>query len=263
MSPAKTERPTTVAETNPDSDRTIVLRSGTFPLAGAPPDLAHVLLLRQNDTVPRRIPLGATPLRIGHAAQNDLVLDLPEVSRQHCVISIDNGVAALADLNSTNGVHVDGSRIAGEARLSPGAWIGIGPFTLHYHRGSPRELAEAEAAEHEMARAMRYIEALLPPPMRDGAVHAEWRFVPSAQLGGDAFGYRWLDTTHFAVFLLDVSGHGLRVGAAGGIGRQHAARPQPRRRRPAQSASGARRYERRLSDGGSRGPALFVVVRRL
>src|SRR5262249_55011842 len=39
-----------------------------------------------------------------------------------------------------------------------------------------------------------------------------WRFIPSTQLGGDSFGYHWLDDDHFAVYLLDVSGHG--VGAS-------------------------------------------------
>jgi sigma-B regulation protein RsbU (phosphoserine phosphatase) len=33
--------------------------------------------------------------------------------------------------------------------------------------------------------------------------------VPSTQLGGDAFGYHWLDKKHLAVYLLDVSGHGV------------------------------------------------------
>jgi sigma-B regulation protein RsbU (phosphoserine phosphatase) len=34
-------------------------------------------------------------------------------------------------------------------------------------------------------------------------------FVPSASLGGDIFGYRWLGPDRFAVFLLDVCGHGV------------------------------------------------------
>ncbi len=41
---------------------------------------------------------------------------------------------------------------------------------------------------------------------------AKWRFIPSASLGGDAFGYHWLDHDHFAMFLLDVCDHG--VGSA-------------------------------------------------
>jgi sigma-B regulation protein RsbU (phosphoserine phosphatase) len=43
-------------------------------------------------------------------------------------------------------------------------------------------------------------------------VRAEWSFIPSTQLGGDAFGYHWLDSDTFVVYLMDVSGHG--VGAA-------------------------------------------------
>ena len=45
-----------------------------------------------------------------------------------------------------------------------------------------------------------------------GLVRASWRFLPSTQLGGDAFGYHWLDKRRFAIFVLDVCGHG--VGAA-------------------------------------------------
>src|SRR4029079_4986957 len=37
----------------------------------------------------------------------------------------------------------------------------------------------------------------------------DWRFAPSTQLGGDMFGYHWLDPDHLAIYLLDVSGHGV------------------------------------------------------
>src|SRR6185295_8713667 len=40
----------------------------------------------------------------------------------------------------------------------------------------------------------------------------DWRFITSTSLGGDSFGYHWLDEEHFAMYLLDVCGHG--VGAA-------------------------------------------------
>jgi serine phosphatase RsbU (regulator of sigma subunit) len=40
----------------------------------------------------------------------------------------------------------------------------------------------------------------------------EWCFVPSAKLGGDAFGYQYLTDEIFTGFLLDVAGHG--IGAA-------------------------------------------------
>jgi sigma-B regulation protein RsbU (phosphoserine phosphatase) len=60
----------------------------------------------------------------------------------------------------------------------------------------------------ELAQAARYVESLL-PPRRDGEVRVDSRFVPSTQLGGDMFGYHWLDRDHLALYLLDVSGHGV------------------------------------------------------
>ncbi|MCE2728063.1 MAG: serine/threonine-protein phosphatase [Planctomycetaceae bacterium] len=65
---------------------------------------------------------------------------------------------------------------------------------------------------NDIATAASYVRSLLPPPLEAGVVRADWRFIPSAALGGDAFGYHALDADHFAVYLLDVCGHG--VGAA-------------------------------------------------
>lgn len=70
---------------------------------------------------------------------------------------------------------------------------------------SRKELAD------EVAEAAKYVQSLLPPPMK-GEVEIDWRFVPSLTLGGDSFGYHWLDEDHLALYLLDVCGHG--VGAA-------------------------------------------------
>jgi len=63
----------------------------------------------------------------------------------------------------------------------------------------------------ELAEAAAYVRSLLPAPMT-GEQSADWLFIPSTQLGGDALGYHWLDDDHLAMFLLDVCGHG--VGAA-------------------------------------------------
>ena len=75
-----------------------------------------------------------------------------------------------------------------------------------------RALKESqEALAAELARAADYVRSLLPAPLT-GTVTTAWKHIPSMQLGGDAFGYHWLDDDHLAIYLLDVSGHG--VGAA-------------------------------------------------
>ena len=72
-------------------------------------------------------------------------------------------------------------------------------------------LASEKRLAAELADAARYVQSLLPAPL-EGDVRAHWRFQPSAELGGDIFGYHWINPDRLAIYLLDVSGHG--VGAA-------------------------------------------------
>lgn len=75
-----------------------------------------------------------------------------------------------------------------------------------------RKLEESQKVLHaELAEAAAYVRSLLPSPLT-GLIQVDWRFIPSTQLGGDAFGYHWIDDSHFAIYLIDVCGHG--VGAA-------------------------------------------------
>src|SRR3954447_15755515 len=72
--------------------------------------------------------------------------------------------------------------------------------------------ASQKLLANEVAQAARYVRSLLPEKRSKGEIRADWRFIPSTDLGGDSFGYDWLDDDHFAFYLLDVSGHG--VGSA-------------------------------------------------
>jgi sigma-B regulation protein RsbU (phosphoserine phosphatase) len=78
--------------------------------------------------------------------------------------------------------------------------------TYHALVASQRQLAA------ELAEAGAYVTSLLPAPLTAGPVTADWCFQSSTQLGGDSFGYHWVNEDHFAIYLLDVCGHG--VGAA-------------------------------------------------
>lgn len=61
---------------------------------------------------------------------------------------------------------------------------------------------------NEMAEAAQYVKDLLPVKL-NGEVATDWQFLPSSNIGGDAFGYHWLDKEYFAIYLLDVTGHGV------------------------------------------------------
>jgi sigma-B regulation protein RsbU (phosphoserine phosphatase) len=61
----------------------------------------------------------------------------------------------------------------------------------------------------DLSDAADYVKTILPEPINEGPVRSNWEFIPSESLGGDAFGYHWLDKDNFAIYLLDVSGHGV------------------------------------------------------
>jgi sigma-B regulation protein RsbU (phosphoserine phosphatase) len=63
----------------------------------------------------------------------------------------------------------------------------------------------------ELDEAAKYVQSIFPPPT-DEPFRIDWNYAPSMELGGDAFGYHWIDDDHLAIYLLDVCGHG--VGAS-------------------------------------------------
>lgn len=70
--------------------------------------------------------------------------------------------------------------------------------------------ATQEALNAELAGAADYVVSLLPNPIAEERVSADWFMTTSAQLGGDGLGYHWIDSERFAFYLLDVSGHGVK-----------------------------------------------------
>lgn len=63
-----------------------------------------------------------------------LVIDASTVSRRHARITIVSGAATVEDLESTNGTHVNGTRICGPTRLSPGDELTLGSEVLRLRR---------------------------------------------------------------------------------------------------------------------------------
>jgi serine phosphatase RsbU (regulator of sigma subunit) len=170
--------------------------------------MGHFIAFTEGDAL-RRVPIGPGGVTIGRQAPCDVVIPSPEISRRHCRIALEGDWAVLSDLGSTNGTFVGGERVAEPVRLHNGSPIALGTVALRYERRDERQLLEEGQLAEELRRAVDYVRAILPPPIATGPVQTEWWFVPSSQLGGDAFGYQYLDDAHFAGFLLDVSGHGI------------------------------------------------------
>ena len=79
------------------------------------------------------------------------------------------------------------------------------------HRQKKALVLSQQMLAAEINEAAEYILNALPAEL-DGDIVARWKHIPSTALGGDAFGYHWVDTDHLAIYLLDVCGHG--VGSA-------------------------------------------------
>lgn len=71
------------------------------------------------------------------------------------------------------------------------------------------ELGTAHALmKKDLAAAVDYVMSLIPEANLD-PVAFDWRYIPSSDLGGDTFGYHRIDDRKIALYLVDVTGHGL------------------------------------------------------
>ncbi|AWG42894.1 regulator [Candidatus Borreliella tachyglossi] len=66
-----------------------------------------------------------------------------------------------------------------------------------------------EYLESELIAAGNYVKSLLPEKMQNGFFSANWIFVPSEKIGGDFFNYYFLGDDELAIYLIDISGHGI------------------------------------------------------
>ena len=79
------------------------------------------------------------------------------------------------------------------------------------HRQKKALILSQQMLAAEINEAADYILSALPAEL-NGDIVTRWKHIPSTALGGDAFGYHWVDDEHLAIYLLDVCGHG--VGSA-------------------------------------------------
>ena len=73
-------------------------------------------------------------------------------------------------------------------------------------------LVEAqERLRAELRGGAAYVRNLLPPRISLPSLRSDWMFIPSASLGGDAFGYGPMPGGRLSIYLVDVSGHGIEA----------------------------------------------------
>jgi DNA-binding winged helix-turn-helix (wHTH) protein len=100
---------------------------------------ANVVGMRAANAVPATMELvwkkQLLPLTDGeHIAGRDpecsLVVDGTTVSRRHARITVVSGAVTIEDLESTNGTHVNGTRISVPTRIAPGNEVALGSEVL-------------------------------------------------------------------------------------------------------------------------------------
>lgn len=69
--------------------------------------------------------------------------------------------------------------------------------------------AQQDLLKSDLRSAAAYVSSVLPDDIENGPVQVSSRYLPSQELAGDCFDYRWVDDDHMIAYLLDVSGHGI------------------------------------------------------
>jgi serine phosphatase RsbU (regulator of sigma subunit) len=173
---------------------------------------AHCLELIEGFDFGRIFVVGPQGVTLGRTSPADIVLNDSEVSRSHCRVVVLNDTMLVTDLGSTNGTFLDGVRVAEPAPVPVGSVLRVGRQLLKHEWRTEKEILQHHELERELRNASNYVLALLPTPLADGPIRAEWLYEPSSKLGGDAFGYGLLNDDQFLFYMMDVSGHG--AGAA-------------------------------------------------
>lgn len=89
------------------------------------------------------IPLIRDKMTLGRRESCDVCLRFPNISGLHCELSFRDGYWYLRDLNSTNGVKVNGFRVQ-QKLLHPGDELSIGKrkYKIHYTLSAGKKALE-------------------------------------------------------------------------------------------------------------------------
>ena len=106
----------------------------------------NVVLIMFKDDERRDFPISEEKTILGRRQDCHLRIPTKDVSRQHCVLLLQDNVLTAKDLGSSNGTFINGKRIA-EAELKAGDRLRLGPVTFIVQiDGKPATIKPEDAA---------------------------------------------------------------------------------------------------------------------
>jgi len=117
------------------------------------------LTVRQGLTPGKVFELARDVIVIGRDLKADVVLNDPEISRNHCRLTVQGNGYQVEDLESTNGTFVNNQKVTAPRLLQPGDLLGLGEnLVLEYG------VSDAAAATIVMQPGAHIPVAQAPPP---------------------------------------------------------------------------------------------------
>ena len=122
----------------------------------ASPQLPRLTVVSDGPLQGRTYALQVGSQLVGRAADADVVIDSPNLSRRHAYVSWDGRQLEIEDAGSTNGTSVDGESINASRPLHGGELLGLGDLVLR---------VDAPVSDATVQ---------LPPPTREGEFRSEF-----------------------------------------------------------------------------------------
>lgn len=129
-----------------------------------------VRLVLEKGTKPQTWRLHHKDNVVGRRSDCQLRILSAEVSRRHCLLSIDDGYVKVEDFDSINGTFINGRRVVGKQVLRPGDHLEIGPLEF--------------IVEYDLTPSA--VERLAQQAAANAAVDAEIEVLPLAEEGVEA-----------------------------------------------------------------------------
>jgi hypothetical protein len=120
---------------------------------------------------------------VGRDPGNDIVIDVPSVSRRHARLTYQDGWFHVQDLGSANGVVVNGVRVTGSRRIAPGDQVALSrdlAFVLEWVPSTAEDIETGQTAVMGAQDAIPITEpgtpvVAAPQPVLENEPTAQWQ----------------------------------------------------------------------------------------